>query len=150
MKKKFLLFIGGIVLFLFIFVTALAWSKIFYGSSSGGNTTGILNIQLSRKTDYLDTTQAHPSSTAPSDTKPYTFVITNQSRNDSHYQVLLEEEPLSNQKGHRQEDLLKRNQLKYELSLNGKVIHEGILSDIKNNILDERIIQGKQENQYQT
>ena len=148
MKKNIALFFGGIVLFVFIFITSIAWSKIFYGESKKGEEVSVLNIEYSSN-GSIDTTQDAPMDNPSGDMVPYTFTVSNTSNKDSHYQLLIEEDPVSNKVGYRQEDLLKRSQLEYELKMNGKVIHKGELSSIKKNDLDERIIQGKQKNSYE-
>ncbi len=149
MSRKIMLLLGGIVLFVFIFVTSIAWSKIFYGEDLNKNVEmNVLNIQLARDGNHVNTTQEYPQKEAPKGIQPYTFKVTNKSYSDSHYQILLEEEPVSNQVGYRQEDLLKRDQLNYSLVLNGKEVKNGRLSSLKNNVLDERVLQGTAENQY--
>lgn len=147
MGKKVALFLGGVILFAFIFVASIAWSKIFYGASTPEEIT-TLSIKMSPTGNQVDANQNLPSEEVTSEVVPYSFKVTNTSNKDGHYQILLEEDPISNKVGYRQEDLLTRNQLNYQLLLNGVVIKKGRLSSIKNNILDDRIIEGKQENQY--
>ena len=111
----------------------------------------MLNIQFSDHDTTIDTTQDAPITNPENPdnpVEPYLFTIKNNSRKDSHYQLLLEEDAISNQDGYRQEQLLTRNQLEYELSLEGKVIQQDKLSTLKNNVLDDRIIQGGQTYQY--
>ncbi len=148
MKKKLLLLLGGIVLFVFILVTSFAWSKIFYDGGSSSTGVPTLYLKLTNQKNQVDTTQDYPSETPNDEMEPYRFSISNQSKQDGKYQLLLEEEPVSNQVGYRQEDLLTRKQLNYQLTLNHVVIKEGRLSSLKNNVLDERILQGNQENNY--
>ena len=45
--------------------------------------------------------------------------------------------------------MLSKSQLEYQLSLNGEVIKQGMLTDIKNNILDTRVINPDKVNNYE-
>ena len=147
MKKRIALFFAGIVLFVFIFITSIAWSRIFFNEEEVGDVT-ILNIEFSDEHHSIVTTQVAPLEEPIETLEPYQFRLTNTSSHNSHYQLLLEEDPISNKIGYRQEDLLTREQLNYELSLNGSVIKKAKLSTIKNNVLDDRVIQGNKENRY--
>ncbi len=148
MRRKLVLMLGGVILFIFIMITSFAWSKIFYKDDMKQGDIAVLNIQFSEENGVIDTTQYYPSKDAYSDIEPYSFQISNTSRHDSHYRLLLEEDPISNVVGYRQEDLLTTDQLSYELSLNGSVIKKAKLSTLKKNVLDDRIIQGNKENNY--
>ena len=80
--------------------------------------------------------------------KGYDFQVKNNGDMDTMYQVLIEEVELSNKKGYSKSELLSRNQLNYELSLNGKVIAGGSMADIKNNIIDQRLVPINKTSKY--
>ena len=68
---------------------------------------------------------------------------------DYTYNVLLEDSIISDDASYSSKELLTRNQLRYQLSLNGKVIKTGSLADIKNNVLDTRVLSSSNTNNYQ-
>ena len=80
---------------------------------------------------------------------PYEFKVENNSTNDTTYNVLLEDGVISDDVNYTNKELLSRNQLRYQLSLNGNVIKVGNLNDVENNILDTRNITSSQVNNYQ-
>ena len=80
--------------------------------------------------------------------KGYDFQVKNNGDVDTMYQVLIEEVELSNKKGYSKSELLSRNQLNYELRLNGKVIAGGSMADIKDNIIDKRMVPVTKTNKY--
>ena len=80
--------------------------------------------------------------------KGYDFQVKNNGDIDTMYQVLIEEVELSNKKGYSKSELLSRNQLNYELRLNGKVIAGGSMADIEDNIIDKRMVPVTKTNKY--
>ncbi len=149
MKKFVLLVLAGVALFVFIFTTSILWYRFFYGDGSINNTS-LINVEISGTNNVLDESGLIPvdDNTALSLT-PYEFTVTNSSDNDSVYNVLLEDSIISDDATYSSKELLSRNQLRYQLSLNGKVIKSGDLDEIKNNILDTRSIAPSQVNNYQ-
>ena len=149
MKKFILLVLAGVALFVFIFTTSILWYRFFYGEGSINNSS-LINIEISNTNNVLDESGLIPidDNTALS-LKPYEFKVTNFSDNDSVYNVLLEDSIISDDATYSSKELLSRNQLRYQLSLNGKVIKCGDLDEIKNNILDTRNIAPSQVNNYQ-
>lgn len=79
----------------------------------------------------------------------YSFQVRNTGKEDAKYQVLIEEVELSNRKGYSKTELLSRKQLRYELKLNGKIIASDDMSEIKNNIIDERSVAIGKTNRYE-
>lgn len=151
MKKMFLLVMAGIALFSFIFATSILWYKFFYGSSSVENENiNSIRVELSDVGNTLDTNGLIPldDETASNNINPYEFNVINDSLNDTTYNILLEDSIISDDANYTNKELLSRKQLKYQLSLNNQVIKVGYLADIKNNILDTRVIYGSQTNNY--
>ena len=149
MKKFVLLVLAGIALFVFIFTTSILWYRFFYGEGSINNTS-LINVEISDTNNVLDESGLIPldDNTALS-LKPYEFTVTNSSDHDSIYNVLLEDSIISDDATYSSKELLSRDQLRYQLSLNGNVIKSGDLSEIDNNILDTRNIAPSQVNNYQ-
>lgn len=150
MKKVILLVLAGVALFAFIFGTSMLWYKFFYNSTGTSNTTGNINVQLSNSNNVIDESGLIPldDETAKSLT-PYEFTVVNNGENSTIYNVLLEDAIISDDVSYSSKELLSRNQLRYQLSLNGTVIKSGDLSDIKNNVLDTRNILSGHTNNYQ-
>ena len=149
MKKVILLLLAGIALFAFIFTTSILWYRFFYNAPDT-NTVGSVNVNLSNYNNTINESNFIPldDETAKGVT-PYEFTVNNNSEADSSYEVLLEDSIISDDSTYSNKDLLSRNQLKYYLSLNGQIIKSGYLSDLKNNVLDTRVISSSQFNNYQ-
>lgn len=149
MKKIVLLLLAGVALFAFIFTTSILWYRFFYNESATGNSVNSFNVQLGNN-NVIDENGLIPldDETAKNIT-PYEFKVENKSENNTTYNVLLEDAIISDDVNYTSKELLSRNQLRYQLSLNGTVIKVGNLSEIKNNILDTRSIAFGQVNSYQ-
>ena len=150
MKKVVLLIMAGIALFAFIFATSMLWYRFFYNNSTVSNDVSTVKVQLSDANNVIDESGLIPldDETAKSLT-PYEFTVENNSENASTYNVLLEDSIISDDATYSSKELLSRDQLRYQLSLNGNVIKIGDLSDLKNNVLDTRNIAVGQTNNYQ-
>lgn len=149
MKKIILLLLAGVALFAFIFTTSILWYRFFYNDSTVINDVGSVNVQLG------DNNVINESGLIPLDDEtaknitPYEFKVENNSNGDALYTVLLEDGMISDDANYTNKELLSRNQLRYQLSLNGNVIKVGNLSEIENNVLDTRNIASSQVNNYQ-
>ena len=150
MKKVILLVFAGVTLFAFIFGTSMLWYKFFYNSTGTSNTTGNINVQLSNSNNVIDESGLIPLDDETAKTlTPYEFSVKNNGSSDALYNVLLEDSIISDDETYSSKELLSRTQLKYQLSLDGQVIKQGNLKDIKNNILDTRTISSGKTNNYQ-
>ncbi len=149
MKRFLLLVLAGIALFAFILITSLMWYKLFYNDSAITPVSSI-DIYLDDENNTIDEGGLIPldANTAKSLT-PYEFKVTNTSDSDTTYNVLLEDSIISDDANYSNKELLSRSQLEYQLSLNGDVIKQGMLTDIKNNVLDTRVINPNKVNNYE-
>lgn len=149
MKKIILLLLAGVALFAFIFATSVLWYRFFYYDGGTGDSVNSVNVQLGDN-NVIDEGGLIPldDETAKSIT-PYEFSVENKNDSDVTYNVLLEDSIISDDANYSSKELLTRDQLRYQLSLNGTVIKVGNLSDIKNNILDTRNIAASLVNNYQ-
>lgn len=150
MKKNILLVMAGIALFVFIFVSSVLWYRFFYyDPKSPVDNIGSINVKLS------DNNTIDESGLIPLDDEtakmlnPYIFSVENTKDKDVMYNVILEDAIISDDLSYSSKELLSRKQLRYQLSLNGKVIKTGDLSEIKNNVLDTRNIMASQINNYE-
>ncbi len=148
MKKKVLLLLGGIILFAFIAITSMMWYQLFYGQVK--NTVPVLKIRLEKAKEELYTSSSVPLDFAnAASITPYVFSAINDSDKALTYKILLEEPPLSDEETFKADHLLSRSQLAYQLMMNGQLVKYGSLSEIKNNILDERNINAHTTNSYE-
>lgn len=151
MKKVVMLFLAGIALFAFIFATSVLWYRFFYNNdTSDSSNVSNVTIQLDDENNIIDESGLIPLDDDTAKTlTPYQFSVKNSSDVDYTYNVLLEDSIISDDITYSSKELLSRSQLRYQLSLNGKIIETGSLDDVKNNILDTRIISSSQTNNYQ-
>ena len=149
MKRFLLLVLAGIALFIFIFVISVLWYRVFYNDSTITSVSSI-DIYLDNKNNVIDESGLIPLDANTAKTLvPYEFKVTNTSDKDTTYNVLLEDSIISDDANYSNKELLSRSQLEYQLSLNGVVIKKGMLSDIKNNIIDTRVISPNTVNNYE-
>lgn len=149
MKKIVLLLLAGVALFAFIFTTSILWYRFFYNDSDASNSVSSVNVQLGDN-NVIDESGLIPLDDETAKTiTPYEFRVENNSTNDTTYNVLLEDTVISDDANYTNKELLSRNQLRYQLSLNGNVIKVGNLNEIENNVLDTRNIASSQVNNYQ-
>lgn len=140
MKKKLFLMFSGILLFIFVVVTAFLWYKLFYYGDLGKVNT----LQIQKETDQAILNENLFPMTKEESTivANYKFSIKNVNDFKSSYKVVFEEVNITEAK-------LSKSQLNYELLLNGKIIKKGNLAKVKNNILDERYVMAGKTNNYE-
>ena len=142
---KLILF--GILLFLVCVGITFFWYKIFQKDKVA---VANLTIALKDNGEGVNITDLVPQSDAQAKALPaYSFAIENNGEIAGLYEVLLEDSLKKDEDGNSSISLLTREQLKYELLLNGKIIASGSLSEIKNNVLDTRVIDQKKTNNYE-
>ncbi len=151
MKRVILLVLAGVALFAFIFATSMLWYRFFYNDNvSGTNNVSSVTIQLDDQNNVIDESGLIPLDDDSARTlTPYEFSVKNNGDNNYAYNVLLEDSIISDDITYSSKELLSRSQLRYQLVLNGKEIKTGDLDDIKNNVLDARVISSSQTNNYQ-
>ncbi len=150
MKKLILLILAGIALFAFIFSTSVLWYNFFYNDVSSTNTVSSLEIRLDNQNNTINEDGLIPlDDETAKNLKPYSFEVENTNSVATTYNVIIEDAMISDDASYSSKELLSRDQLNYQLSLNGKVIKTGKLSDIDNNILDTRNISGNVINNYE-
>ena len=159
MKNRILLITGGLVLFIFLVFGTYTWYLYFL---EAGNNYAIdpdntinSNLQDGKITlqDYgtgvYDSNANSIEDSEVNDVVPYRFKVVNDGKEDN-YSVYIEDLPANAVgDGCTEETLLTREQLKYELRLNGTVIKSDFLSNVKDNVLDTRKITTNQTNNYE-
>lgn len=141
------LIFAGIILFIFCIIIAFLWYRIFQQDKVAVTN---LTIALKDQGKGIDVKSLVPMNDRDAKNVPaYSFDIMNNGDVDGRYEVLIEDSVKRDRDGYQLQDMLTRDQLKYELILNGKVIASDFLSKIKNNVLDTRVIGSNKTNAYQ-
>lgn len=158
MKNKFLLITGGLILILCLFFGTYAWYLYFlsYGNSIAYDETVNGNLKSGTvvlRDDGVGVYDSDADSLEDSeidDVIPYKFRVINEGDKKDTYTLYIEDLPLNSiNDGCTYETLLNREQLKYQLKLNNKVLKEDYLSNINDNILDARTIDPNVINNYE-
>lgn len=159
MKNKILyLFLGIILIILLVFGT-YAWYSYFLkfnknnvnndNSKNVNTTVKVGDIEFKEENAVYDDDAKSIDDIEVSKVPEYKFKIINNGNGERGYTVLIEDIPVNLvDDGCSDDNILSRNDLKYQLYLNGKKIKEDYLSSIKDNILDTRTLKTKETNDY--
>lgn len=140
------LLIIGLILFGFCVGITFLWYRVFQRDKVAITN---LTIALKDKGKGVDVESLVPMNDRDAkDVPAYSFDIMNNGDTNGRYEVLIEDGIKRDRDGYQVYDLLSRDQLRYELILNGKVIAKDSLSKVKNNILDTRVIGANKTNSY--
>ena len=156
MKRLILLILSGIALFAFIFTSSMLWYNFFYNGTYSidadndtDDTVSSIEVQLDDDNTISEGDLIPLDKEMAKNIEPYSFRVKNTNSVSAYYNVIIEDAMISNDVNYSSKELLLRNQLEYQLSLNGKLIKTGMLSDIRNNILDSRTISENETNNYE-
>ncbi len=157
MKNKTLIVCAALLLLIFIAFGTYAWYIYFLrlggtSSSSQNNNVVYKNGDIIFKDDGNSVYDADAKSIEDaniSEVPAYNFQVINNRDTKGTYELYIEDLPVNEvEDGCTEESLLKRSDLKYQLTLNGKVLKEDFLSNINDNILDKREIEVNTTNSY--
>jgi len=157
LKNKTLLLFGGIILIVLLIFGTYSWYLYFLRYStehsySTNNNTSVKVGDIEFKEDgeaVYDADAKSIEDVEVSKVPSYNFRVINNGNTSKDYTLLIEDIPANLvDDGCSEDNLLSRNDLKYQLTLNGKVVKEDFLSNIKDNILDTRKIESKKTNSY--
>lgn len=156
MKNKVLLISATLLLLLFLAFGTYVWYLYFLNASGD---FAINNNSNLRYGDIVLTDSGNGVYDADADSiedeqvnsvLPYKFQVKNTDDNSGNYYLYIEDMPVNSIKdGCTSETLLTREQLRYQLKLNNRIIKEDFLSNIEDNILDKRTIAGNATNNYE-
>ena len=162
MKNKTLLVCAALLLLIFLTFGTYAWYNYFLGISAF-NTNSNTNSGKFANTSYkvgdiefkeegksvYDANAKSIDDVDVSSVPAYTFKVMNNGKTKGEYTLYIEDVPVNLvNDGCTEDTLLKRSELKYQLTLNGNVLKEDYLSNIKDNILDTREIESNKTNSY--
>ncbi len=156
MKNKFLLFIGGLLLVVFLTFGTYFWYIFFLNASAsyGSSTTNDPNrsgdiVMTDDGNNVVDADANNHEGDNLEQVAAYNFKVRNTNLQKGNYTLYIEDVPVNTiNDGCTEATLLKRSQLRYQLIMNDEVIKEDKLSNIKDNILDSRSIGGNKTNTY--
>ena len=156
MKNKILIICGFFLLIIFMIFGTYSWYLYFLRASGG--------FPINNNSKYLETSgilfqdngnnvydaQAESLGDDNIGSVPsYNFEINNTNKTKGRYNIYIEDLPVNAiNDGCTEETLLSRSQLKYQLTMNGNVIKEGLMDSIEDNILDSREIEAGSTNNY--
>ena len=155
MKNKTLLVCAALLLLLFLTFGTYAWYLFFL--RAGGNFEVNDNNNLKSGNIYFkdDGNSVYDADAEDivddevSSVVPYRFRVVNEGKTDNYY-LYIEDLPVNSvNDGCTNQTLLTRDKLKYQLKLNGAVVKEDYLSNVVDNIIDERTISGGETNNYE-
>jgi len=156
MKNKLLIVCAGLLLLIFLAFGTYSWYLYFLkesGSFTINNNSKYLEISgIIFKDDGNSVYDAKAESLEDnniSHVPSYNFQVINTNNTEGQYNLYIEDLPVNMvDDGCTENTLLKRNQLKYQLILNGQIIKEGLMTTINDNILDSRTIEANKTNSY--
>lgn len=135
MRRIIKLVLGFLLLVVFIFFLAVSFYKVF---EKRAPLISNLEISYSTSKQDVDTDSSNQSfSTATS----YRVSIRNKGDESSKFQLIVNDNSAAL-------DGIRREHLKYQLFLNGEKLKESTMDEISDNVLDERVIEGGEYNQY--
>ena len=142
-KKGAFFAIGGIVLIVAILLVVY-YSFLYFNKKQPDIDINTLEVVLSNQGKINLTEQSPIDDSQSSIVEPYQFTVKNNGKSSAKYELLIEDFVTDSTK-----KLLSRKYLNYELILNGDSIKKENLGNIKNNILDIRVLSENQENNYE-
>ena len=156
MKNKILIFCGFMILLIFIAFGTYFWYLYFlktssiYSSNSDDTMQVVGDISLiDNGNNVYDSDADNLDGDDVSSIEAYVFNVKNDSNSKKNYTLYIEDVNANKVKdGCTEDTLLKRSQLRYQLILDETVIKEEDFDNIKDNILDERQIEGNSVNHY--
>ena len=156
MKNKTLIICGFFLLVIFIIFGTYAWYLYFLNVSGGfpvnNNSKYLENSGIIFQDNGNSVYDAQAESLEDDNigiVPSYDFEITNTTNLKGKYNIYIEDLPVNAiNDGCTEDTLLSRSQLKYQLTMNGKVVKEGLMDTINDNILDTREINANTTNNY--
>lgn len=152
MKGRSSLVIGFICVIIFIVIASIFWFWYFLDYHSNGKLTNdafghgkvvLVDIQGVNSTD-------EESKESGDDSPSYIFRVNNNKTSSANYVLYLEETPHNMvNDGCTSGTTLQRNDLSYQLTMNGKIIKYGKMTEIEDNILDKQFINIDASNHYE-
>lgn len=139
---------AGIII-LFTFISTVLWYKFF--NKNIGNQLIVNQLYMSNNgKQVIDEIGIDNKDILNNSSATYSFSIENTSKQNIAYKLLIHEiSPSLLTDGCKQENLLVREQLVYQITLNGKVIIKDDMANIEDNTIDIRTIKAGAINNYE-
>ena len=149
MKRKNVITVGIFSLVIFMIIASYLWYVYFtkyeeVSMAQNKETEFIKTVELinSGSTTYLNATNTDAEETIPT----YYFRVKNNSNQDFDYELIISEATVKD--GCNSATNFKRSDLDYILKFDNKVLKEGSLDTITNDVLDSNVIKSKSINDY--
>ena len=127
-----------IVLILTILLVIALLACLFFKFFMGKNPALITNLDIV----FNDSEQSYEAGDDNLQySSSYSFKVVNNNSVNTAYSITISDNS-------EDENSIERKYIHYQLILNNKIVHAGELSDIKNNVIDTRIIEGGYTNNY--
>ena len=146
MNRKLILSIALVCMIVFIIVGGYFW-YLYFNDNESKIKDDNLRLELLNNGDvsYINAISNDTKDNIPT----YYFKVKNHLDFSANYVLVFEEvSPQEANDGCSKDTYFKKEELLYELTLDNKIIKKGTLIDLKNNILDENLISGKETNVY--
>lgn len=146
MKRVLILKIAFISMIIFTIVGGYFW-YIYFNENDGRIISNNIRLELLNNgpVNYINAMPNDSDNVIPI----YYFRVKNHLNMKAEYELLFEEiSPSVASDGCTSETFFQKNELMYELKLDNKLIKNGRLSSIKNNILDSNVVSGNSTNDY--
>ena len=148
MNRKNILRIIFLVVIAFLTITSYLWYRYFHNyelETLIKETAPDLEITNSGKIDYINAKIGDTDDLIPI----YYFRVKNNTNSEMVYKILIKDvNPSEADDGCSSETTFKRDELRYELSMKGKVISQGLLSSLVGDLLTVGTVAGNSLNDY--
>ena len=149
MKNKVIFIVGTICLVIVMAIASYLW-YIYFGEYENKIIAENKGLEFIRGVELINSGSINYVNATVLDTEEviptYYFRVKNNADKDFNYEVFLENS--NEDDGCTESTRFKREDLQYELKLDNRVIKTGILSELKNDLLDSNVIKGKSINDY--
>ena len=146
MRRLLILKVALVFVLAFVVVGGYFW-YLYFDLNEGKTISDTVRLELLNNgaVNYFNAIFNEEETKIPT----YYFRVKNSLNSATNYTLIFNEiKPTDVNDGCDSSTYYQRNELKYELKLDNKVIKTGRLSDIKDNVLDSNIIQGNTTNDY--
>lgn len=150
-KKRIFIYVGiALIIIVFTFLSTILWYQFFDKRTEKQIIVNQLYIS-NNGPQVIDQIEIDDSSAVVEKAPQiYSFTVENTSNQELSYKLLINEvSPSLLSDGCEEKDLLTRDQLVYQLTMNGEVIVKDSMKNIKENTIDVKTIKASDVNHYE-